>query len=119
MSDSHAPTVTNADVTPEEVEAIRRRRDGYLKIGLLQVVCAVATIAISYAFVSTAAKAVATLVAASVNATLVAGIMMHLKEEKRTIWNFLIVTAVFFFVLFFLISLAQNDPIVGTTHTHR
>jgi hypothetical protein len=41
-----------------------------------------------------------------------------LKEEKRTIWKFLIFTGVFFFILFFLTYLARTDLISQTVHNH-
>lgn len=120
MSESHAPQSAASDeVTPEQVQEINKHIKGYLKIGVLQVVFSIVTVAISFInFSSFGAKAITVLLAASGNATLVAGILMHLKDEKRTIWKFLIMTGVLFFLLFFLTYLAHTDGISGSTHTH-
>ncbi len=120
MSESHAPqTAASEAVTPEQAQEISKHVKGYIKIGLLQVVFSIITVAISYInFSSFGTKAIAVLLAASGNATLVAGILMHLKDEKRMIWKFLIFTGVFFFILFFLTYLAHTDGIQGSTHTH-
>ena len=120
MSESHAPeTASPATVSPEHAREINKHIKGYLKIGVVQVLFSLATVAVSFGnFRSTAMQVGLTLLAAAANGTLVAGILMHLKEEKRTIWKFLIFTGVFFFILFFLTYLARTDPIMETHHNH-
>jgi heme/copper-type cytochrome/quinol oxidase subunit 4 len=120
MSESHAPqTTVPGEITPEQTQEINKHIKGYIKIGILQVIFSLVTVGVSYiSFSSFGAKAVAVLLAACGNATLVAGILMHLKDEKRMIWKFLIFTGIFFFVLFGLTYLAHTDGIQGSSHTH-
>lgn len=116
-SESHTPEP--APVSQEQVREIQKHIVGYFKIFIVQVVFALAMVAISFVnYASNAAQVAATLLVAAANGILVAGILMHLKEEKRTIWKFLIFTGVFFFVLFFLTYLARTDTIVQTLHNH-
>jgi len=120
MSESHTPaSASTAAVSPEEVRDIKKHIAGYLKIFVVQVVFALAMVAVSFwSFGSAAAQVFATLLVAAANGFLVAGILMHLKEEKRMIWKVLIFTGVFFFILFFLTYLARTDPIMQTLHNH-
>jgi hypothetical protein len=119
MSESHEPVAAvSHDVSPEQVQQIKKHLDGYKKITITQVVFILVTVGASIVIRSTFAQVLVTLILAAANGTLVAGILMHLKEEKRTIWKFLIFTGVFFFILFFLTFLARTDPIMGTGHTH-
>ncbi len=120
MSESHAPdAASSAAVSPEQTREINKHIKSYLKIGVVQVLFSLATVAISFGnFRSTAMQVSLTLLAAAANGTLVAGILMHLKEEKRTIWKFLIFTGIFFFILFFLTYLARTDTIMPTLHNH-
>ena len=116
-SESHTPEP--AGVSQEQVRDIQKHIKGYLKIFVAQVAFAVAMVMVSFwNFGSTAAQVGATLFVAAVNGILVACILMHLKEEKRTIWKFLIFTGVFFFILFFLTYLARTDTIIQTLHNH-
>lgn len=48
---------------------------------------------------------------ATFKCSLVALIFMHLKDEKKLIFKFLLFTAVFFAAMLFLILSAQSDPI--------
>ena|SRR6187402_2731906 len=117
MSDTHAPeTTTPATVTPEHAHELNKHIKGYLMIGGVQILFSIATVIASFAITATVAKTVAVLLAATANGTLVAGILMHLKDEKKTIWKFLIFTGIFFFILFFLTYLARTDGIMGASH---
>jgi FtsH-binding integral membrane protein len=116
-SQSHTPEP--APASPEEIREIQKHIVGYWKIFAVQVAFAIAMVGISFInFSSSAAQVAATLFVAALNGILVAGILMHLKEEKRTIWKFLIFTGVFFFILFFLTYLARTDLITHTLHNH-
>jgi heme/copper-type cytochrome/quinol oxidase subunit 4 len=116
-SDSHTPEP--APASQEQIREIQKHIVGYWKIFLVQVAFAIAMVIVSFWNLgSSAAQAGATLLVAVANGILVAGILMHLKEEKRTIWKFLIFTGVFFFILFFLTYLARTDLIVQTFHNH-
>ena len=118
-SESHTHSPEPAPASQEQVREIQKHILGYWKIFGVQVMFAVAMVAVSFwNFGSSAAQIGATLLVAAFNGILVAGILMHLKEEKRTIWKFLIFTGVFFFILFFLTYLARTDPIMHTLHNH-
>src|ERR1700744_2489996 len=58
------------------------------------------------------------MIVATFKAGLVAAIFMHLKQERITIWKFLLFTAFFCLGLFLLTALHWVDPIFGTTRTH-
>lgn len=117
MSESH--TSEPAPVSQEQVRDIQKHIKGYIKIFVAQVAFALAMVIVSFMnFGSSAAQVGATLLVATANGILVAGILMHLKEEKRTIWKFLILTGVLFFCLFFLTYVARTDLISHTLHNH-
>jgi caa(3)-type oxidase subunit IV len=118
MSDSHAPSApVSSSVTPELEKEISHRLATYKKVGVVQVGFSFATVIAAYLFHG-AFRVVAVLGLASINAAMVAAIMMHLKQEKKIIWNFLYFTGIFLVVIFFLTYLAHSDPIIGTNHTH-
>jgi len=116
-SESHTPEP--APASQEQIRDIQKHIKGYVKIFCFQVAFAILMVWISFWNLgSSAAQVGATLLVAIANGILVAGILMHLKEEKRTIWKFLIFTGVFFFILFFLTYLGRTDTIVQTLHHH-
>jgi len=112
MSDITAPA--NETPSAENVEAFNRHLKGYVFIGGLQVLFTFVAVIFSFVFTETATKMSAVLLAASINAAIVAFIQMHLKGEKPFIWRFLYFTAIFFFFLFFLTLLHHGDPIAGS-----
>jgi len=119
MSESHTESSGPAPVSAEQVRDIQKHIWGYVKICAVQVGFALLMVWVSFwNFSSAAAQVGTTLLVAVLNGILVAGILMHLKEEKKTIWKFLIFTGVFFFILFFLTYLARTDAIVQTLHSH-
>jgi FtsH-binding integral membrane protein len=120
MSESHPPASPEpAPASPEQIRQVEKHLSGYKKICGLQILFALAAVAISFGpFHSTATQVTLTLLVSAGNGLLVAGILMHLKEEKQTIWKFLIFTGIFFFVLFFLTYLARTDLISQTFHNH-
>lgn len=118
MSD-HAATVPAPEASKsEDVEAFNRHLKGYLFIGGLQVVFTFVAVILSFVVVPTPAKIASVLLAASINAAIVALIQMHLKREKALIWRFLLFTGIFFFVLFFLSLLHWYDPVPGSLIHH-
>ncbi len=118
MSDSHHTELPEpAPASQEQIRQIVQHAKKYVFIGVVQAGLAVVAVAISF-LVSTSMQALATLVVSLINGVVIAGILMHLKEEKRTIWKFLIFTGVFFFILFFLTYLARTDLISQTAHNH-
>ena len=88
----------------------------YVKVGIALLVLTGVTVGLSYVdFGSRSMNILIGMFVASVKATLVAAIFMHLKGEKMTIWRFLIMTAIFATGLFFLTYLSHSDPISGTS----
>jgi heme/copper-type cytochrome/quinol oxidase subunit 4 len=120
MSDTSAPTpIAEAPITAEQVQEFNRHVKRYLTVGVVQIVFTVFAVAISFfPFASRSTSIIAVLLVASINAAVVAAIQMHLKSEKKTIWNFLLFTGIFLGVLFGLTLLTWSDPIIGTSHTH-
>ena len=121
MSDHSHSAAAPADSTlrSSDVADIKKHIKGYLKIGLIQVIFALATVWISFLpFQTTSTRILATLFLASLNGVFVAAYPMHLKDEKKMIWKFLYFTGVFMAVLFFLTLLARTDEIVGAFHNH-
>ena len=76
-------------------------------LGILTVV----TVLASYLEISTSEGIFLALIIASVKASLVAGYFMHLITEKNTIIWILILTVVFFFVMFFLPLVSYTDQV--------
>lgn len=108
-----------APASQEQVREVQKHIRGYFVICGFQILLALTAVGVSFIpFHSTGQQVLATLMVAGFNGLLIAGILMHLKEEKRTIWKFLIFTGVFFFILFFLTYLARTDLISQTFHNH-
>jgi len=120
MSDTTATTpVAETTITPEQVQEFNRHVKGYLAVGAVQIVFTLVAVALAFVpFASRATSIISVLFVAAINAAVVAAIQMHLKSEKKTIWNFLLFTGIFLCVLFGLTLLAWSDPITGTSHTH-
>ena len=86
----------------------------YLFVFAALLVGTVVTVAASYIpFRSSGVNIAVALFIATIKATLVAAIFMHLSAEKWTIYRFLILTVVFVIGLFSLTALAFSD------HIHR
>jgi uncharacterized membrane protein YozB (DUF420 family) len=119
MSESHHPELPEpAPVSPEQIREVQRHVKNYVIIGSAQAALAVVAVIASFVLAQTSFQVLGTLLISLVNGLVIAGILMHLKEEKRTIWKFLIFTGVFFFILFFLTYLARTDLISQTVHNH-
>jgi len=118
MSESSITGPATETSSAEGVEAFNRQLKGYLFIGGLQVLFTFVAVACSFIFIETRTKIVVVLIAASINAGIVALIQMHLKTEKALIWRFLYFTGIFFVVLFFLTLLHWFDPIEGSIIHH-
>lgn len=85
----------------------------YLYVGAALMVLTVVTVAVSYIPFKTVEMHIGMgLFVAIIKSALVAAIFMHLKEEKGTIYQFMIISVIFLIVLFALCVLAIKDPIV-------
>jgi len=69
----------------------------------------VITVAASYVHFQTSITITIALFIATLKAGLVASYFMHLISEKKLIYNILIITAVFFFAMMFLVLTAYLD----------
>lgn len=117
MSDTTAAAPASDASAAENAESFHRHFKGYLFIGSLQILFTFVAVILSFVVVEMHAKIVSVLLAASINAAIVALIQMHLKSEKAMIFRFLFFTAIFFVAIFFLSLLHWFDPIVGS-HIH-
>jgi cytochrome c oxidase subunit 4 len=89
----------------------------YLWVGLMLIVLTGVTVLLSYMnFGSRHNNFIIAMIVATFKAGTVAAIFMHLKQEKITIWRFLIFTGIFVLGLFFLTLLHEEDPIRGRAH---
>ncbi len=89
----------------------------YLMVGLMLIILTGVTVWLSYVnFGSRHNNFIIAMIVATFKAGTVAAIFMHLKEEKITIWRFLIFTCIFVLGLFFLTLLHEEDPIRGRAH---
>ena len=109
---SHAvPAVAAVDHSHDDISKHVHR---YLFVFFALLVGTVVTVAASYIpFPSSGMNIAVALCIATVKATLVAAIFMHLSAERWTIYRFLLVTVVFVIGLFSLTALAFSD------HIHR
>jgi len=84
----------------------------YLLVGALLLVFTGITVFLSYVdFGSVKANIAVGMLVATIKATLVAAIFMHLSSEKKLIYRVLVFTAFFALALFFLTYLHWYDPI--------
>jgi caa(3)-type oxidase subunit IV len=124
MSDPHTPATAEAHAAPHDhAHDIAKHVKGYIMVGALLIAFTLITVILSYAdfdkwFGGHNWNIVIAMIVATFKAGLVAAIFMHLKQEKLTIWKFLLFTAFFCAGLFFLTMLHWVDPIYGTTRTH-
>jgi len=116
MSDSHShasPAKPDAHGVPHDAAHFHNHAKLYLLIGVILLAGTAATVALSYVdFGSDALNILFGMLLATFKASLVALIFMHLKEEKKTIYQFLFFTVIFVIGLFALSLLAFKDHIV-------
>ena len=109
-SDSHSTEVAH-DI-PHDAAHIKKHLGLYWGVFAALAVGTALTVGLSYFnFGSDKANIVVAMILATFKAALVAAIFMHLKEEKVTIYRFLIMTVIFAIGLFGLTLLAFTDHI--------
>lgn len=109
MSDPHPPAGSH-----EHDHDVSKDVGRYLFVFGALLVGTLVTVAASYIpFPTSGMNITVALLIATIKATLVAAIFMHLSAEKWTIYRFLIITVVFVVGLFSLTALAFSD------HIHR
>jgi caa(3)-type oxidase subunit IV len=96
----------------DNVEAIQKSIKWYIIIGLILIFFSGLTVALSYWELPThSLNILVGMILATIKATLVALIFMHLNHEKSLIYKVLAFTAAFAIVLFTLFILAHEDPL--------
>ena len=124
MSDTHAPATTEAHAAPHDhAHDVSKHVKGYIMVGALLIFFTLITVVLSYMdfdkwFGGHNWNIIVAMIVATLKAGMVAAIFMHLKQEKMTIWKFLLFTAFFCAGLFLLTLFNWADPIFGTSHTH-
>lgn len=120
MSDSHEIKNTAAQPQPHDEHPVDF--NNYLRrcsIIFVAILCAIALMLwISYLspeHYSWAIKTALILIVASLNASVVAGFLMHLISEKKMVYTVLGFTAIFVLGLFWLTIYAMQDFPLGTT----
>jgi caa(3)-type oxidase subunit IV len=104
------------DVPPPDEHAahdVSKHIRGYLKIGGILLFGTMLTVALSYVnFGSMKANVAIAMFVATVKATLVGLVFMHLSSERKLIYRVLLFTAFFVLGLFWLTYLHWYDPVV-------
>src|SRR5262245_56555287 len=85
-----------------DAEAVRKSIRTYLMIGAALLVFTGITVAANFVHLAVPAAVTLALIIASIKATMVASVFMHLNHEKQWIYGSLILTVVFFVVLIFV-----------------
>src|SRR5438552_3872610 len=107
MSDPHDPQHGH-----DSGHDVGKHVRGYLLVGAILLLFTGITVGLSYVnFGTQKANMLIAMAVATFKAGLVAAIFMHLKNERWTIFQFLIFTIFFALGLFLLTGLAYHDPI--------
>lgn len=97
----------------DNIEEIQKSVKKYLIIGALLIVFTVATVGLSYVELPThGLNIIVGMILATIKASMVALIFMHLNHEKSIIYKVLAFTAVFAFVLFVLFYFSNIEGLV-------
>jgi len=111
MDSSHDPHPATQDGAHDHHD-VSKHVKGYLLVGALLLVFTGLTVFLSYVnFGSSKANIIVAMIVATIKASMVAAIFMHLNSEKWTIYRFLLLTVFFVIGLFVLSLLAFHDPI--------
>ena len=92
-----------------DAEAVRKSVRRYMTIGAALLVFTVITVGANYLHLPVAAAITLALIIASIKASMVAAVFMHLNHEKQWIYGALILTVAFFIVLIFVPLLTTMD----------
>src|SRR5687768_14042566 len=90
----------------DDAESIKKQTRAYIKVfvGLM-----IVTVAVAYLHMPVGLAVAVALVIALFKGTLVAGVFMHLFDERKMIYWVLAMTVLFFFVLLFYPTLSEWD----------
>jgi caa(3)-type oxidase subunit IV len=96
----------------DNVEAIQKSIKWYIIIGLILIAFSGLTVGLSFVELRThSLNILVGMILATIKATLVALIFMHLNHERKLIYKILAFTAALAIVLFTLFILAHEDPL--------
>ena len=93
----------------DSIADIKKHVRVYITVFISLAILTVITVAVSYIEMNMTLTVTVALFIATVKAGLVASYFMHLISEKKLIYSVLIVTAVFFFAMMFLVLVAYFD----------
>ncbi len=97
----------------DNVEAIQKSIKWYFIIGGLLIILSGATVGLSYVELPThSLNILVGMILATIKASMVALIFMHLSHERSLIYKILAFTVAFAIVLFTLFILSHEDPLV-------
>ena len=97
----------------DNIEAIQKSIKWYIIIGVLLIVFSGLTVGLSYVELPThSLNILVGMILATIKATLVALIFMHLNHERSMIYKILLFTVVLATVLFALFIFSHEDPLV-------
>jgi cytochrome c oxidase subunit IV len=109
---SHASSSAHQTPPPEVVADIERQKRLFIRVGVVQVLLTALTVGVSYTRVGgVAGQIAASLLVASVNASIVGAILMHLKWEKKWIYWVMGLTFIAFAIMVWASCLAFHDKI--------
>jgi cytochrome c oxidase subunit IV len=93
----------------DDVESIKKQTRAYIKVFVGLMILTVLTVAVAYLHMPVGLAVAVALVIALFKGTLVAGVFMHLFDERKMIYWVLALTVLFFFVLLFYPTLSEWD----------
>ena len=93
----------------DDAESIKKQTRAYIKVFVGLMILTVVTVAVAYLHMPVGLAVAVALVIALFKGTLVAGVFMHLFDERKMIYWVLALTVLFFFVLLFYPTLSEWD----------
>lgn len=93
----------------DDADSIKKQTAAYIKVFVALMVLTVVTVAVAYIHMPVAMAVGVALVIALFKGTLVAGVFMHLFDERKMIYWVLALTVLFFFVLLVYPTLSEWD----------
>jgi len=93
----------------DDVDSIKKQARAYIKVFVGLMILTVITVAVAYLHMPVGMAVAVALVIALFKGTLVAGVFMHLFDERKMIYWVLALTVLFFFVLLFYPTLSEWD----------
>lgn len=93
----------------DDADSIKKQTRAYIKVFAGLMILTVVTVAVAYLHMPVGLAIAVALVIALFKGTLVAGVFMHLFDERKMIYWVLALTVLFFLVLLFYPTLSEWD----------